>query len=114
MITSVARLSTDLPTHYIMSQNYPNPFNPATTITFALPVKSFVSLKIFDALGREVTTLLNEELLAGTYSKQWDASGLPSGVYFYRLVANAIPSGKTGSFMETKKTYLAEITSNCN
>jgi len=98
MITSVARLSTDLPTHFILSQNYPNPFNPTTTITFALPVKSFVSLKIFDALGREVGTLLNEELSVGIYSKQWDASGLPSGVYFYRLQA--------GSFIETKKLIL--------
>jgi hypothetical protein len=98
MITSVARLSTDLPTHFILNQNYPNPFNPTTTITFALPVKSFVSLKIFDALGREVETLLAEELSVGTYSKQWDASGLPSGVYFYRLQA--------GSFMETKKLLL--------
>jgi len=113
-ITSVSGNSVTMLPDVHLLQNYPNPFNPATTITFALPVKSFVSLKIFDALGREVTTLLNEELLAGTYSKQWDASGLPSGVYFYRLVANAIPSGKTGSFMETKKTYLAEITSNCN
>jgi len=98
MITSVARLSTDLPTHFSLKQNYPNPFNPTTTITFALPVKSFVSLKIFDALGREVATLLEEELPVGTYSKQWDASGLPSGVYFYRLQA--------GSFMETKKLVL--------
>jgi hypothetical protein len=98
MITSVERLSTDLPTHFSLEQNYPNPFNPATTITFALPVKSFVSLKLFDALGREVETLLEEELSAGTYSKQWDASGSPSGVYFYRLQA--------GSFVETKKLIL--------
>jgi hypothetical protein len=61
-------------------------------------VKSYVSLIIFDALGREVVKLINEELLAGKYSKQWDASGLTSGVYFYRIQA--------GSFSETKKLIL--------
>jgi hypothetical protein len=83
---------------FSLSQNYPNPFNPTTTITFALPVKSFVSLKIFDVLGREVATLVSEELSTGKYSTQWNAAGLGSGVYFYRLQA--------GSFMETKKLLL--------
>ena len=79
--------------HFSLDQNYPNPFNPATIISFSLPSKSFVSLRVFDALGREVSTLVSEELSGGTYTRQWNAAALPSGVYFYRLVANAIPSG---------------------
>jgi hypothetical protein len=98
VITSVEKPSTDLPTHFSLDQNYPNPFNPATTISFSLPSKSFISLKVFDALGREVSSLLSEELPAGTYSEQWTAAGLPSGVYFYRL--------QTGSYFETKKLVL--------
>ena len=88
----------DLPGTFTLFQNYPNPFNPNTTITFGLPLESFVSLKIFDALGREVSMLASEELRAGTHTRQWNAAALPSGVYFYRLQA--------GSFTETKKLLL--------
>ena len=98
MITSVERVSTDLPTNFSLSQNYPNPFNPVTTIQFSLPSKSFASLKIFDVLGKEVTILISEKLPAGEYSRQWNGAGLPSGVYFYRLQA--------GSITETKKLVL--------
>ena len=91
-------ISSDKPSAYSLGQNYPNPFNPMTTITFALPSKSFVSLKVFDALGRDVATLVSEELPAGTYSQQWNAPGFPSGVYFYRLQAS--------STIETKKLIL--------
>jgi hypothetical protein len=98
MITSVERVSSDLPTHFSLDQNYPNPFNPATNISFSLPSKLFVSLKVFDALGREVSVLVYEELPAGTYSQQWNAASLSSGVYFYRL--------QSGSFNETKKLIL--------
>jgi len=94
------------PTKSSLGQNYPNPFNPATTITFTLPAKSFVTLKVFDSLGREVSTLLSEEMLPGTYSRQWNAEGLPSGAYFYRLVANAIPPGQAGSYIETRKLVI--------
>jgi hypothetical protein len=83
---------------YALGQNYPNPFNPTTTITFTLPEKSFVTLKIYDTLGREVSKLLSEEMLPGTYSRQWNALGVPSGVYFYCFQAN--------SFGETKKLTL--------
>ncbi|MGD1043769.1 MAG: YCF48-related protein [Bacteroidota bacterium] len=86
------------PTKFVLEQNYPNPFNPATTISFSLPSKSFVSLKIFDALGREVSIMLAEELSAGNYVRQWNAVGLPSGVYFYRLQA--------GSYSKTRKLVL--------
>ncbi|MGE5395639.1 MAG: family 16 glycosylhydrolase [Candidatus Saccharibacteria bacterium] len=78
-----------------VSENFPNPFYPKTTISFNVPSKSFVSLKVFNANGKEVSTLESRELTAGNYQRQWDASGLPSGIYFYRLMA--------GTIMETKK-----------
>ncbi len=83
---------------FSLFQNYPNPFNPSTTISFVLPSKSFVSLKVFDALGREISVLVSEELSPGTYKQQWNPVGLASGVYFYRLQA--------GTFTETKKLLL--------
>jgi len=98
MITSVERVSTDLPTNFSLSQNYPNPFNPTTTISFNLPSKSFVALKIFDLLGREIATIVSEEMSAGNYSRTWNAAKMSSGIYFYRLQA--------GSFTETKKLVL--------
>jgi len=97
---------TDIPSRYELSQNFPNPFNPSTTISFNLPTKSFVSLKIIDALGREISDLVSEELPAGTHSKRWIAAGLPSGVYFYRLQARPIFFGQVGSFTETRKLLL--------
>jgi hypothetical protein len=86
------------PTAFSLAQNFPNPFNPSTTISFDLPSQSFVSLKIFDLIGREVATIVSEELSAGSHSRQWNATGMPSGVYFYRLQA--------GSFTGTKKLLL--------
>jgi hypothetical protein len=77
-----------IPSTFQLSQNYPNPFNPSTNISFELPVSSLVSLKIFDLLGREVASVVNEKLEAGRYTKKLDASGLTSGVYFYRLQAD--------------------------
>jgi hypothetical protein len=91
-VMAVAPAAT--PKDFSLDQNYPNPFNPSTTISFSLPSQSFVTLKIFDAMGRDVATMINEELAAGNYARRWNASGLPSGVYFYRLQA--------GSFSETK------------
>jgi hypothetical protein len=83
---------------FTLHQNYPNPFNPSTTISFTLPSRTFVSVKIFDLLGREVATVFSGQLSAGTYSRQWDASGMPSGAYFCRLQA--------GAFSQTKKLVL--------
>jgi hypothetical protein len=77
-------LST-LPNSYDLKQNYPNPFNPNTTIEFDLPKISQVSLRIYNILGEEVATLVSERLSAGSYSYNWDASKLASGVYIYRL-----------------------------
>jgi hypothetical protein len=98
LATSVKLSSADVPTQFRLEQNYPNPFNPSTNITFSLPSQSFVWLKIFDALGREVSTLIADQLAAGTRTRQWNAGILPSGIYFYRLQA--------GSFSETKKLLL--------
>ncbi len=83
---------------FALHQNYPNPFNPSTTISFSLPSTSFVTVKVFDVMGREVATIVNEEVPAGNHSKQWVAEGLSSGVYFYRLQA--------GKYSETKKLTL--------
>jgi hypothetical protein len=91
--------STNLPTKFSLSQNFPNPFNPTTIILFDLPKKSQVSLKIYDLLGREIATLVNnEEMPAGSYLKEFNASHLTSGVYFYRLQAD--------QYTETKKLVL--------
>jgi len=87
-----------LPQEFSLSQNYPNPFNPSTTISFALPKSAFVNLKVLNLLGQDVATLISEMKAAGEYKVQWQAAGLPSGVYFYRLQA--------GSFTETRKLVL--------
>jgi photosystem II stability/assembly factor-like uncharacterized protein len=97
-ITSIEYPSAQLPGRFALNQNYPNPFNPSTTISFTISSKSFVSLKVFDVMGREVATMVSQGLPAGHYTKQWNASGLPSGIYFYRLQA--------GSFTETIKLVL--------
>ncbi len=79
---------SNLPTSYSLSQNFPNPFNPVTKINFALPKQGFVTLKVFDILGREIKTLVNEMKNAGIYSVDFNASEYSSGVYFYRLETN--------------------------
>jgi len=96
--TKVDKTPTDGPGTFSLSQNYPNPFNPSTTIAFNLPAKSFVSLNVFGLDGRQVATLVSEELSAGNHSRQWNAARLPGGVYFYCLQA--------GSIQETKKLIL--------
>ncbi|MDP1675415.1 MAG: T9SS type A sorting domain-containing protein [Bacteroidota bacterium] len=98
LVSSVENARTVRPTAFAVSQNYPNPFNPSTTISFILPTSSYVSLKIFDVLGKEVGSLVSENLSAGTYSRLWNAAKMASGVYFYRLQA--------GAFAETKKLML--------
>ncbi len=97
-LTGIKQISNDVSQQFSLSQNYPNPFNPATSISFGLPSKLFVSLKIFDMLGNEVATIISEELSAGSYTTQWNAANLSSGIYFYRLQA--------GTFTETKKLVL--------
>ncbi len=87
-----------IPLAFNLSQNYPNPFNPSTTINFSIKEAGLVTLKVYDILGREVTTLVNENLSEGIYNKVFSASGLSSGIYFYSL--------KAGKFSETKKMLL--------
>jgi hypothetical protein len=82
------------PTSFKLEQNYPNPFNPTTIISFSLPSRSFVSLKVFDLMGREVATLVSEELSAGNHFRQWNATDMPSGIYFYRLQADRFTETK--------------------
>ncbi|MCL4548190.1 MAG: T9SS type A sorting domain-containing protein [Bacteroidetes bacterium] len=93
-ITGV-NLPKNVPKEFYLSQNYPNPFNPTTTIKFSIPNSQFATLKVYDMLGREVATLVNEEKAPGNYEVKFDGSNLSSGVYFYRMQA--------GSFSQTKK-----------
>ena len=86
------------PTEFALEQNYPNPFNPSTKIMYSVPQSSNVIIKVFDILGNEIETLINEEKPLGTYELTWTASTLPSGVYFYQL--------RAGAFVETKKMLL--------
>lgn len=81
-----------------LEQNYPNPFNPSTTINYSLPKTGFVQLKIYDVLGREITSLINKEQKSGNYKVEFNANNLPSGVYYYRL--------QTDGFVETKRMIL--------
>ncbi|RMD65750.1 T9SS C-terminal target domain-containing protein [Candidatus Parcubacteria bacterium] len=94
-VSSVSAHDDLVPQRMRLFQNYPNPFNPATTIRFAIPKRSLVTLALFDPLGRKVATLVEEELQPGEYKVRFDANGLPSGVYFYQLHA--------AKFVATKK-----------
>jgi len=96
--TSVNIDKPGLPTEFNLAQNYPNPFNPSTEINYSIPQVSFVSIKVYDILGREIRTLVNEEKFVGYYEVNFDASSLSSGVYFYRLQA--------GKFSDSKKFIL--------
>lgn len=87
VITSVEQVPAAVPAAYRLEQNYPNPFNPGTTIEFALPKPSHVTLKIYDLLGREVATLVDKKLGPGEYKVTFDATGLASGVYLYQIRA---------------------------
>ena len=99
-ITGTENNSGIIPKDYRLYQNYPNPFNPSTLIKYSVPEKSFVSLSIYDALGREVADLVNKELNPGNYDVIWNAGDYPSGLYFYKLSA--------GSYSETKKMILVK------
>jgi hypothetical protein len=98
IITDVGHEANVVPDEYSLSQNYPNPFNPSTTIEFALPHAGYVNLKVYNVLGEQVATLAEGDHAAGTFKTLWDASGLPSGVYFYRLTAR--------EYVQTKKMVL--------
>ena len=93
-----AAMIDELPTTYALKQNYPNPFNPSTMISYSVPNNTYVTLKVFDVLGNEVASLVNEEKTTGNYDIEFNASGLSSGIYFYRI--------QTESFVDTKKLIL--------
>ncbi len=104
--TGISESDTDLlPTKFELEQNFPNPFNPTTSIKFALPTKSYVSVNVYNLLGQEIAILVDQELPAGTYTAEWDGrdknnTEVASGIYFYKLVA--------GDFIDTKKMMLVK------
>ena len=98
--TGIAQTSSEIPDQYSLSQNYPNPFNPVTNLEFGISDLGFVSLKVYDILGKEIITLVNEKLSPGNYKVEFDGSGLTSGVYFYRLTV--------GEFTDTKRMMLVK------
>ena len=100
IISSININNENIVKSYILEQNYPNPFNPTTVISFQLSVAGQVVLKVYDVMGREVQTLVNESLKPGTYQASFDASALSSGIYFYTLSA--------GEFSETKKMLMVK------
>jgi len=89
-----------VPTKYLLAQNYPNPFNPSTKISWQLPVGNIATLKIYDILGREIITLVNEYKPAGRYETEFNAALLPSGVYLYRLSAESLDGKQNYSCAE--------------
>ena len=104
-LTGISPVNSEIPEKFTLKQNYPNPFNPSTTIRFEIPKggnsgTSFVQLKVYDQLGREVKTLINDNMIAGVFEVSFDASNLSSGVYYYKITA--------GDFTATKKMTLVK------
>lgn len=98
VLTSVRRDETAAPAGFALQQNFPNPFNPSTTVSFSVGASSFVTMKVYDALGREVRTLVSQQMESGSYSASFSADDLSSGLYYYTLQA--------GNFRETRKMML--------
>jgi hypothetical protein len=103
IIVKVESANSNTPSDFSLSQNFPNPFNPVTKIKFEIPDQvrndnAVVTLKVYDILGREIATLVNEEKPAGEYEVEFNAANLPSGIYFYQI--------KSGNFIENKKMVL--------
>jgi DNA/RNA endonuclease YhcR with UshA esterase domain len=101
----VGRDLSGIPTIYELRNNYPNPFNPSTTIEYALPLRSTVTIKIYSILGKEITTLVNNEQAAGYYQSVWNAANIASGMYFLRITAQPLEGGKP-AFTQVKKMVL--------
>jgi len=100
LVLSATDEENSLPQSYNLTQNFPNPFNPSTLIEYSLPEEGFVSLKVYNLLGEEVITLVNENKKAGIYTVKFDGIGLTSGVYFYRITS--------GDYTLTKKMMLTK------
>ena len=96
--TNIVTKTEEYPQQFYLSQNHPNPFNPTTTIEYSLPSYEHVKIEVYDLLGREIITLVDEDKLAGSYKVEFDGSGLTSGIYFYKLQA--------GRYTEAKKLLL--------
>jgi len=99
-VIEIKRISSLAPSAFFLFQNYPNPFNPVTKIKFEVPKSAFTKIIVYDILGREVATLVNEYLKPGTYEYEWDGNNLASGVYFYKLIA--------GDYQQCKKMVLVK------
>lgn len=97
-LVGLQQIGTDIPKEFSLKDNFPNPFNPVTKIRFDVPKTSIVIIKVFDILGKEIASLVNQQLQPGTYEAEWDATDYPSGVYFYKMTA--------GEFVKTKKMIL--------
>jgi hypothetical protein len=97
-LVTVERQINSIPQNFRLEQNYPNPFNPSTTIRYSLPERGEIELVVYDALGKQIETLISGDHDAGVYEVDFDATGLTSGVYFYQI--------KSGSFTETRKLVL--------
>ena len=96
----IKQISSEIPNKFELFQNYPNPFNPSTILNYQLPVSNNVKLVIYDILGREAATLVNEKQQPGKYQVTWDASNLASGVYFYKLIS--------GDFTQIRKMVVVK------
>jgi len=94
----IRNISNEIPNNFLLLQNYPNPFNPSTNINFSIPSNTFVTIRVFDISGKDISTLVNENLNAGSYKVDFDGSHYPSGVYYYKI--------ETENFTETKKMIL--------
>lgn len=97
-VFGIELISSEIPLKFSLFQNYPNPFNPTTKIRFEVPKSGNVNISVFDMLGKEITTLVNQQLQPGTYETDWDSTGYSSGVYYYRIIS--------GDYTETKKMIL--------
>jgi uncharacterized delta-60 repeat protein len=104
--TFINQHTQSIPDFFALEQNYPNPFNPSTTIRYALSNNANVKLVIYDLLGREIATLVDEEQSAGRKEVEWDASAFSSGIYFYKLTAQQKNGGKAGNYVGVKKLML--------
>ena len=104
--SDIVDVNISAPTEFSLQQNYPNPFNPSTTIEYSIPERTDVKLTVINIVGEEVATLVNQTMDAGNYSVEFNATSLPSGVYFYRLQAGDPSTGSGQSFVTSKKMIL--------
>jgi hypothetical protein len=98
--TAVEPIASELPSEFALMQSYPNPFNPTATITFSVPMAERVTVTIFDLLGRQVVTLVDERLVAGNYAFEFEAGDLPSGTYVYRMTAGSFKQARTMTLLK--------------